>query len=302
MKALKSFSKKERAKRITWIIVRELLLITVAITLLFPLLYMLISSGKSKSALTASPFAFPNDWLQITENYTSVFTGVVKRGRFDIALFTPYFTILKNQIILVAAALGFMLIFATPIGYVLGKRQFTGKRPYMAFVIFTQTVPLFGYLLSFYYLMDLLKMTNNLIGIGLIFSATSMPTSIIFMKGFFQSIPKEVEEAARIDGAGELRTFFSIIIPMAKGIIFSVALIQFMGYWNEYAISNLLITAPELNTISISVMMTSTDTGSAYPTYTYALLVMAALPSLIFFTVFNKAITKGGLALGSVKG
>mgnify|MGYP002802655571 CR=1 FL=1 len=291
-----------KAKRITLLTLREVLLICAAITLLFPLAYMLICSGKSSAALSTSPFSLPDSWEQIVANYTSVFTGKVSTGRVEIQLFTPYLTILWNQIVLVAAALVFMLIFATPIGYCLGKRQFKGKKLYMSFVILTQTVPLFGYLLAFYYLMDLMKMTNDLFAIGLIFSATSMPTSIIFMRGFFEGLPKEVEEAAKIDGAGELTRFFRIILPLSKGIIVSIALVQFMGYWNEYAISNLLITEPELRTISISVMMTAGDTGGNYPTYTYALLVMSALPSLIFFTIFNKSITKGGLAMGSIKG
>lgn len=297
-----SETRKQKAIHILCMVVREMLLIMACLTLVFPLLYMIISSGKNSASLMTDPFGLPNSFQQFVENYKQVFTGIIHTGRFPLQLFTPYLSILLNQIILVVAALVFMIVFSTPIGYALGCRKFKGKGLFMGFVIFSQTVPLFGYLLPFYYLMDALKMTNNLIGIGLIFSATSMPTSIIFMRGFFEGFPKEIEEAAKIDGASELRRFFSIILPMAKGIIMSIALVQFMGYWNEFAISNLLITDMQLRTISISVMMTSTNTGSAYPTYTFALLVCSALPSLIFFTIFNKHITTGGLSLGAVKG
>ena len=88
---------------------------------------------------------------------------------------------------------------------------------------------------------------------------------------------------------------------MAKGAIASMAIINFMGYWNEVAISTLMLTDANLRTINIGVLMTNTQTGIMNYSYVFALLVLSAVPNFIFFTIFQKSII-GGISLGGVKG
>ena len=121
------------------------------------------------------------------------------------------------------------------------------------------------------------------------------------MQGFYKSFPSAIEEAALIDGCGEFKKFIYIVIPMSKGIIASMAVINFMGYWNEVGISSLMLNDMNLFTISIGVLSTNTQTGLMNYAYVMALLVLSALPNMIFFTVFQRSITKG-VSLGGVKG
>ena len=297
---MKYLNRKKAVVHVTLLALREVYLILQALLMLFPLVYLLLCSGKTSAAIAQSPFAFPNSFSVIAENFGQALSGkILLAGGVAIQVYTPFFTMLKNTVILVVVALFFLVVCATPMGYVLGTRQFRGKNLVMLYVLFIQTVPLFGYLTAFYVIMDAIGFTNNLFAIGIIYAGVSMPSTILFMKGFYSSFPREVEEAAKIDGAGEFRRFMMIVVPMSKGIVISMILVQFMGYWNEFAIVNLLVSEQSLRTISINVMLTS---SSVYMTYTFALLVLSAVPTFVFFTLFQKRITQGGLSLGSVKG
>lgn len=283
------------------LILREVYIVANALIMLFPLFYLIICAGKTSMQLVQSPFALPQGFDAYIKNFTSVFTGEIELvNGIKIQVYTPFLLLLKNVVIITAVGLLILVATAIPVGYALGRRQFKGKKAYMMFIILIQTVPLFGYLIAFYFCMDAIKMTNNLFGIGLIYAGVSMPTGILFMKGFFSDFPATVEEAAEIDGAGEAKRFFSIVMPMSKSVIAAIVLVQFMGYWNEFAIANLLITDPNLWTISIAIM--HTDSSAIYITYAFALLLLSAVPTFIFFTSFQKGITRGGLSLGSLKG
>lgn len=284
------------AKHYTLITLREIYLIIQVITMLFPLFYLIICSAKSYQEIVQNPFSFPTGFSEFKNNFYQAITGNIS---IEIELYTSFFTMLKNTLFLVVCTLAFMVLAATPIGYVLGTRQFKGKSAVMLYVLFIQTVPLFGYLTAFYILMDKMRFTNNLFAISIIYAGVSLPTVLLFMKGFYSSFPKEVEEAAKLDGANELQRFLLVVVPMSKGIVIAMVLVQFMGYWNEFAIVNLLVSDQTLRTISINVMMTG---SSIYLGYTFALLVLSALPTFLFFTVFQKKITEGGLSMGSVKG
>ena len=149
---------------------------------------------------------------------------------------------------------------------------------------------------------DVMHLLDSLIGVVPVYIAVSLPMAIILFQGFFQSFPKEIEEAAKIDGCGELKMFLKIVVPMSAGIIASLAIINFMGYWNEYAIANLMIGQnPDLVTINIGIMKAGNGQSGDYLFYQFTILALSALPNFIFFTIFQKRIMKG-VTLGAVKG
>lgn len=295
---MKRESKAAESRRITLLVLRDIFLwIDVAI-LLFPLIYMILSSGKTQLELAQNPFGLPSSWAQFGENYGKVISGKKNFSGIEVQIFTPYFAMIKNSAILTLLGLLFLVVGAAPIGYVLGARQFPGKRPIMLFVIFIQTVPLFGYLIAFYFLMDRWGMINNQVAIAMVYAAVSMPSTILYLKGFYTSFPKEVEEAAKLDGASELQRYFLVVIPNSISIIFALILVQFMGYWNEFALTNLLTDELSLKTISITLMSVGDDDYN----YTMALMVLSAIPMFIFFTVFQKQIVNSNVTMGAVKG
>ena len=299
---MKSLQKSQNVKHVAVQTVINIFLVIVALTMILPLLYMLMSSMKSNDELLMEPFGWPHGgWAQIQENFASVFSGYIMVDGYEIKMFASYWDMLLNEVLIVGSALICLVVCAVPMGYAMGRRKFFGKRGCMLFLLLMQTAPLFGYLMAFHYLAQILGFTDNLPGIGMIYAAVSMPGAVILMSGFFANFPAAVEEAAEIDGAGELRRFFALIVPMSKNTIFAIVLVNFMGYWNEYAIANLLITEMNFKTISVNLMMTASYQMTSYRSYSFALLVMSALPTLLFFTIFQKGIIKGNLTMGSLK-
>lgn len=286
-----------RARRKWYIIPRELYLWFNIFLMLFPLYFMVISSMKTNAEFYNSAFALPKEpWETLKANMTMAFTGKVGGVQY-----TGFGTMLFNTVFLSVVSLVVMVAVALLAGYAMGTRQFKGKALFTIFLLTIQTVPFFGYIMPMYLFVDKLELTNKLLGVVPVFVAVSLPSTIILMQGFFSSFPKAIEEAALIDGCGEVRKLFHIVIPMAKGAIASMAIINFMGYWNEVAISTLMLTDANLRTINIGVLMTNTQTGIMNYSYVFALLVLSAVPNFIFFTIFQKSII-GGISLGGVKG
>ena len=297
MKAKPKSSLLLRARRKWYIIPRELYLWFNIFLMLFPLYFMVISSMKTNAEFYNSAFALPKEpWETLKANMTMAFTGKVGGVQY-----TGFGTMLFNTVFLSVVSLVVMVAVALLAGYAMGTRQFKGKALFTIFLLTIQTVPFFGYIMPMYLFVDKLELTNKLLGVGPLFVAVSLPSTIILMQGFFSSFPKAIEEAALIDGCGEVRKLFHIVIPMAKGAIASMAIINFMGYWNEVAISTLMLTDANLRTINIGVLMTNTQTGIMNYSYVFALLVLSAVPNFIFFTIFQKSII-GGISLGGVKG
>ncbi|MFR1435891.1 MAG: carbohydrate ABC transporter permease [Acutalibacteraceae bacterium] len=297
MKAKPKSSLLLRARRKWYIIPRELYLWFNIFLMLFPLYFMVISSMKTNAEFYNSAFALPKEpWETLKANMTMAFTGKVGGVQY-----TGFGTMLFNTVFLSVASLVVMVAVALLAGYAMGTRQFKGKALFTIFLLTIQTVPFFGYIMPMYLFVDKMELTNKLLGVVPVFVAVSLPSTIILMQGFFSSFPKAIEEAALIDGCGEVRKLFHIVIPMAKGAIASMAIINFMGYWNEVAISTLMLTDANLRTINIGVLMTNTQTGIMNYSYVFALLVLSAIPNFIFFTIFQKSII-GGISLGGVKG
>ena len=297
MKAKPKSSLLLRARRKWYIIPRELYLWFNIFLMLFPLYFMVISSMKTNAEFYNSAFALPKEpWETLKANMTMAFTGKVGGVQY-----TGFGTMLFNTVFLSVVSLVVMVAVALLAGYAMGTRQFKGKALFIIFLLTIQTVPFFGYIMPMYLFVDKLELTNKLLGVVPVFVAVSLPSTIILMQGFFSSFPKAIEEAALIDGCGEVRKLFHIVIPMAKGAIASMAIINFMGYWNEVAISTLMLTDANLRTINIGVLMTNTQTGIMNYSYVFALLVLSAVPNFIFFTIFQKSII-GGISLGGVKG
>ncbi len=296
MKAKPKSSLLLRARRKWYIIPRELYLWFNIFLMLFPLYFMVISSMKTNAEFYNSAFALPKEpWETLKANMTMAFTGKVGGVQY-----TGFGTMLFNTVFLSVVSLVVMVAVALLAGYAMGTRQFKGKALFTIFLLTIQTVPFFGYIMPMYLFVDKLELTNKLLGVVPVFVAVSLPSTIILMQGFFSSFPKAIEEAALIDGCGEVRKLFHIVIPMAKGAIASMAIINFMGYWNEVAISTLMLTDANLRTINIGVLMTNTQTGIMNYSYVFALLVLSAVPNFIFFTIFQKSII-GGISLVGVK-
>lgn len=297
MKSKKKMPFKLWLKRNWYKVPRELYLWFNIVLMLFPLYFMVSSSMKSNAEFYNDPLGLPkNAWENLLKNMKMALSGKV-----GVVQYTGFSTMLFNTVIITMLTLVVMILVATLAGYAMGTRSFKGKAAFTFFVLTIQTVPFFGYIMPMYMFADKMNLTNNLLGIIPIYVAVSLPQCIVLMQGFYSSFPKAIEEAALLDGCTEFKKLLHIVLPMSKGQIAAMAVVNFMGYWNEVAIASLLLNDANLRTINIGVLMTNTQTGTMNYSYVFALLVLSAVPNFIFFTLFQKKII-GGVSLGGVKG
>lgn len=263
----------------------------------FPLVFMLLSATKSHLEIYSDPFGLPaNIGKSMITNFLNAFNGTAGNVQN-----TPFLTLLFNTSFLTFATLILMIVVSMLAGYAMARWNFKFKTTFLMYVLIIQTVPFFGYMKPMLQYGQWLHITESLIGILPVYVGVSAPTAIILFKSFYSAFPVAVEEAAYIDGCNEFNKFVRIILPMSKGIVASMVIVNFMGYWNETVIASLFLTQ-EQHTFSVAILSSVTISGGATDLgYNMALLVLAAIPNLVFFTIFSKGIM-GGISLGAIKG
>jgi ABC-type glycerol-3-phosphate transport system permease component len=268
--------------------------------MLFPLGLMFFNTFKTHNEIATNPFGFSaNSAENFNNNVKNVFLGHPTSSM----TLTPFFTMLINSMIYTAGALIILMITGTMCSYCLGRFKFKFKRLVIFFIIMIQIIPFFGYMVPLFFNINRMGLLNSYIAVILVYCGVALPGTIIVMLGFFQAFPKDIEEAAIIDGCSEFRKFISIIIPIAKGIIASMMLINFMGFWNEFVIVSLLVKDSNMYPINVGVIIVKANQqgSGGHLDYIMTLLAMSALPNMIIFSVFQKQIVSG-ITLGSVKG
>lgn len=253
---------------------------------LAPVVWMLFSSLKSYSEFYLNPWLWPREWHW--ENYARVWVG---------ANFGLYFA---NSVIMVTSSVTGMVIVGSMAGYALARYRFPGRESTLYYFISGQIVPAQVVLIPLFIIIRFLGLLNTRQGLFLVYLGASMPFVVFMMQGFFKAIPHELEEAARMDGAGELRIFWQIMLPLARPGIGSLAIFQTLYIWNEFLFALLFANKPELRTLPIGIFSVIGQYFTDYPVF-FAGLAVAMLPSVALYVIFSKYILRGVIS-GAVKG
>ena len=270
---------------------------------------MLFRSGRVASFNHIAPGMFGF----IFYNYNRVFeeTESLSTGK---NLFGSWF---MNSVVVAVARVVLNLIFSSMAGYALARYSFKGKYLIFFIVIASQVLPaqvtfisnylvlrdgIFG-LTSLFGVKSLLNTLAGVIVGGAGASAMVESAKVFIMKQFFESLPKEIEEAAYIDGAGHFRTFFSIMLPIARPALGAVTILTFQGAWNDFFWPMIVLTTPEdIRTLPIGILYFKQIYGAAGD---WGLIlsgaVMSALPVIVLFVVFQKYFLQG-VSFGGTKG
>lgn len=265
-----------------------LLLLTVSVAFLVPIFIVLMNSFKNKLYISAEPFSFPTaETFAGLRNYTE---GLAKTG-----FFSAFFTSLFVTVLSVGAIVLFTSMTAWYITRV--KNTFT-KLSYYIFV-FSMVVPFQMVMFTTVKTADLLNLDNPL-GLVVLYLAFGSGLSVFMFSGFVKSIPKEIEEAAMIDGCGPIRTFFLVVFPLMKPTTITVAILNAMWIWNDYLLPYLVIGS-DYKTIPIAIQYLRGGYGSIDMGAMMAMLVLSIVPIIIFYLLCQKHIIKGVVA-GAVKG
>lgn len=258
-----------------------------AVIVIFPISWIVWSSLKSEQELALSPWALPTD-LQ-WDNYGRAWSeGNIGR----------YFL---NTGIVIAPSLVLILFFSAMVSYAIARFRFRGHQTMFYFFMSGMLFPVFLALVPLFFLLNDLRILNTAQGLILVYVAFSLPFTIFFLTGFFRTIPDELGQAARVDGATESQVFFRVMLPLAKPGLISMAIFNFIGMWNQYILPLVLVTDNDKYVLSQGLAALARQ--QRYATDISALfagVVLLMIPTLIVYFFFQNQIQRG-LTAGALK-
>ncbi len=260
--------------------------------ILFPFYMMIVTSFKTQAALLINPLDFSINFAQdIKELFKSYFVifDTYKFGRYIlISTFVSVGTVIVT------------LIFAIPAAYAVARLNFFGKNFLSISILIIYMFPAIVLVIPLYTVFSQLGLRNNVGGLLIVYTATTLPVAIYMLQGYFKSIPKELEEAAIMDKLNWFGIIIKIILPLSIPAISSVALYVFMIAWNEFLFSLMFLDNPNSFTLSRAIQYLSGDAETPRQ-YLMAGSVVVTIPVLFIFVYFEKYLVSG-LTAGSVKG
>jgi raffinose/stachyose/melibiose transport system permease protein len=271
---------KERRSPLTAVI-----MIPVALIVALPLYYILINTFKTQQEMSTSPFALPTRLF--LDNYATVFGTV------------PLVQSFANTLIVTVVSLVLMLVIGSMAAYgmIIGKTRF--NRWFGAVLVLGFIIPSQSTLIPLYRLLVRIGLIDTLSGLVLLYSAGSI-FCYFLIQGYMKSIPYDLVEAARIDGANAFSIYWRIVLPLIRPILVTVAVFQTMWIWNDFITPNVFLVSPEKSTLVLQVYKSVGEFTTDWPSF-MTLSVLALLPMVVFF-VFTQRHIVSGLLAGGVKG
>ncbi|MGW2085238.1 carbohydrate ABC transporter permease [Streptomyces sp. NPDC001880] len=262
-------------------------LIIWAILVVLPLLWAVMSSFKTDDSILSTPWALP-DKLHF-ENWSRAWSQ---------AHMSDYFF---NTVVVVGCSLVGTLLLGSMAAYVLARFDFPGNRFVYYLFIGGMSFPIILALVPLFFVMNNMALLNTRHGLIMVYIAYSLPFTVFFLTAFFRTLPTSVAEAAMLDGASHTRTFFQVMLPMAKPGLISVGIFNFLGQWNQYMLPTVLNTDPNQRVLSQGLVELATSQGYKGDwSGLFAGLVMAMLPVLAAYIIFQRQVV-AGLTAGAVK-
>lgn len=275
------------ARKRLGIAVRTIILLFCLVLVLIPFYLIVVNAFKPYSEIARDLFALPGKSFTIDN-----FTNAWRRLKFGTALRnTTIITVLSNFG-------GIFLCSMT--GYWITRHQNRFTRACFFVIIAFMSIPFQALMIPFARLTNSLHLSNSLVGMSICFWAMTVSLSTFIISGAVKAVPIEVENAALIDGCGSIRTFWIIVFPQIKGSVFTVATINSLWFWNDYLMTQLVLSKQSLRTIQISMQSLFNEAFFAWDT-ALAALTLSILPLFIFFVIAQKQVLAGASA-GAVKG
>jgi N-acetylglucosamine transport system permease protein len=266
-----------------------LILLVWGIAVLYPLLWTLLDALKNNEQfMTKLPWALPAAPL-LWSNFAYVW---------DEFHFSTYFA---NSLIVTFGGTLLGLILAAMTAYVLARYSFKGSKALYLLYIASMMVPFNLALIPLFFLMNSMNLVNTQLGLILIYASSVLAFGIFVLIGFFKSLPKDLEEAAVMDGASHFGTFFRIMLPLSQPGLITILIINVLNIWNEYIVGLTLTTDPGHYTLPVGIAVLQTE--MQYRTEwgpLFAALMFTIVPVLIVYIVFQRQIASG-MTAGAVK-
>ncbi|MXI87712.1 ABC transporter permease subunit [Sphaerochaeta halotolerans] len=268
---------------------KYLLLVVILLFLLFPLYWVLITSFKTNmEAYQFPPTFFPHE--PVLDSFIKLFT-----------VHNQFFVYYQNNMIVALAVSLLCCVFAIFAGYSLARFKTRWNAIFFALLLVSQMFPVISRMISLYAIMGRLGIINTRGGLIFALLATQVPFCIILMASFFANVPRDIEEAAFVDGAGRWRILFTIVTPLVKSGLLAVGIYAFLMTWDDYLHAATLIQADELRTLSVGIALRYLGELSYDWSLVNAISIIGTIPVILLFFFFQKYMIKG-LVAGAVKG
>ncbi len=283
---LQSKSKKRRKLRFPW---RAIVAVAILFVTLFPIYWLAAMSIRDNAEMTGSIPIIPRSFT--LEHFTRLFA---EKG-FDTALL--------NSLQVTAVALALSLLFGLTAAYVIARHRFRFglKKPVTYWVLLVRVLPPVAFTIPLYIMFSRLGILNTKIPAMLACVLINIPLIIWFMISFFQDLPEEVEESAKIDGATEWQLFVRVVLPLVAPGIAAIAMLSFMYAWNEYTYSIIFVQTPANYTVPLALAVLNTEDNLTQFGLVAAGGVLSVVP-ITLFVIFAQNYLIKGLSSGAVKG
>jgi len=205
-----------------------------------------------------------------------------------------------NSLVAAAATTVVGVILSCTAAYALSRFRFPGRRAGLTAFLVVQMFPATLLIMPLYVLLDRLGLLNSMAGLVMVYATTAIPFCVWTLKGYFDTLPRELEEAARMDGAGAWQTFWRVMFPLARPGIAVTALFSFMTAWNEFIMASTFLTDDSRYTLPV-LIQSSVGQYSADWGFFAAGAIVTSIPVMVLFYVLQRFLV-GGLTAGSVKG
>ncbi|WP_306205245.1 carbohydrate ABC transporter permease [Actinoplanes sp. RD1] len=249
-----------------------------------PFLWLLMSSLKTSEEIFADPFGLPGSFS--LGNFTGAWEAH-PLGRF-----------LLNSVVVAVVATALIIVASLLAAYALMYR-FRISRAVLAFLVFGLLLPVNALLVPIFYVINDLRLYNSVWGVALTYAGIFFPTGFLIIKGYMDTTPEEILEAARMDGASFHRVFRSVVAPLTVPGVVTAAIFLLITTWNELLFATVLTQDEQAQTVQVGVRFFLTTYAANYP-QAFAATVMSILPTILVYVVLSNRVI-GGMTAGSLK-
>lgn len=265
----------------------QLALIIWGIVALYPIIWLIYSSLKTNKEIYTNILSIPlkpyfGNYLVVSQQ------AMIEQGY-------PSFNFLRffaNTMMVSVSSIAVIIIISLFAAYGISQFKIKGKNIIVFLLIGIMGIPTLSIFISLYVFISNLGLINNYFGLILPYIAFGLPFAMIVFQTFFRDFPVQLIEAARIDGCSELRIIFKIVFPMSKGIIVTVAILNFISLFNEFLLALIVLSRSNLKTISLGLLEFNAKYSYSNFAFTFAAIVLSLIPTLLLYIIFNKYVVE----------
>lgn len=253
---------------------------------LYPLFLVLITSFKTNREVMTQPFSLPQgiNW----QSYETVLNH------------TNYLLYYRNSIIVTVVSLLLIILVSTLAAYALGRYEFRGNQLIYFYFLVGMMIPIRLGVINLFQIFQSLNLFDNLLALILIYTAMGIPFSVFIITAYVRQIPREMLEAAQIDGCNDWQILTKIYLPLLRPAVATAAIYHFVPIWNDFYFPLIFIKSEHLKTVPLGTAIFFGQFQTDWPT-AFAALALAILPAIIFYLLMSKQFIEG-LTAGAVKG